>query len=121
MYSIAEDTWRLSSAGLTTPRSDNCAAAVDGLLYTAGEQMSRRCWGPSAMLWLLTTLLIEEVISCQTSLVSRALLCLASVSCSCLAHRSLRSACTLTFEFRHLRRAEKTSRQIICFMLNAIC
>ena len=38
VYSIAADSWTVSAAALTTPRSDNCASAVGGLLYTAGER-----------------------------------------------------------------------------------
>jgi len=38
VYSIASDSWSVSAAALTTPRSDNCASAVGGLLYTAGER-----------------------------------------------------------------------------------
>ena len=37
VYSIADDSWSVNDAPLSIPRSDNCAAAVDGKLYTAGE------------------------------------------------------------------------------------
>ena len=39
MYSIASDSWSVSAAALTTPRSDCCASAVGGLLYVAGEHL----------------------------------------------------------------------------------
>jgi hypothetical protein len=36
VYSIANNSWSFNDAALSIPRSDNCAAAVDGKLYTAG-------------------------------------------------------------------------------------
>ena len=39
VYSIANDSWSYNDAALSIPRSDNCAAAVDGKLYTAGVRL----------------------------------------------------------------------------------
>lgn len=44
VYNISADTWMMSNATLSSPRSDLCVAAVDGVLYGAGDTLKGKAW-----------------------------------------------------------------------------
>lgn len=54
VYDIASGNWTTSPAGLVTPRSDACMAALDSKLYIAGglsglHHAQKQLWGMHLM------------------------------------------------------------------------